>query len=401
MKPIIEVRNLTKSFRRGEYIEYGSVRDSITQLFSSKKPIPDDFNALSEVSFDVYPGEALGIIGKNGAGKSTLLKVLSRITPPTKGHVLLRGTLSSLLEVGTGFHSELTGRENIFFNGTLLGLSKSEINTHFDSIVEFSGVKEFIDTPLKRYSSGMSVRLAFSVAAHLNPDILIVDEVLAVGDLEFQKKCIRKMEEVRTNGKTVIFVSHQMSMIEKLCSRAIILSKGQIIQDGKTTDVIKAYMDQNDEMQKLTGFEQLRKPFSPLYCQRLEFLNENQQPSNLLKSGNPTRIRVHYECPEEITSFSFWIYVYDKQYTIIAEILSATHKFSEVRVDQQKKYFDILIPSLPFIPGTYTMTIVIRHKLILMDEIEQGVVFDVVYDDYFGTKQLPSLGVLFPYEFQF
>lgn len=198
--------------------------------------------ALRDVSFDVGQGEVVGIIGHNGAGKSTLLKILSRITPPTRGRVEIRGRVSSLLEVGTGFHPELTGRENIYLNGTILGMRKREIDSRFDEIVDFSGVEKFLDTPVKRYSSGMRVRLAFAVAAHLEPEILIVDEVLAVGDAEFQKKCLNKMQDVGSEGRTVLFVSHNMPAVTRLCERVVMISGGRVIDDGPTDTVVNAYL---------------------------------------------------------------------------------------------------------------------------------------------------------------
>jgi lipopolysaccharide transport system ATP-binding protein len=202
----------------------------------------EEFWALNDINIEVKPGEAVGIIGRNGAGKSTLLKLLSRITEPTSGSIRIRGRVASLLEVGTGFHNELTGRENIFLNGAILGMGRSEIKRKFDEIVAFSGVEKFIDTPVKRYSSGMFVRLAFAVAAHLEPEILIVDEVLAVGDAEFQKKCLEKMDDVGHSGRTVLFVSHNMQAITRLCSRCILLNKGSVKLDGASTDVANAYL---------------------------------------------------------------------------------------------------------------------------------------------------------------
>jgi lipopolysaccharide transport system ATP-binding protein len=199
--------------------------------------------AVRDVSFDVRQGEVVGIIGRNGAGKSTLLKILTRITPPSRGSVKITGRVSSLLEVGTGFHQELTGRENIFLNATILGMSKKEVDRKFDEIVDFSGVERFLDTPVKRYSSGMTVRLAFSVAAHLEPEILIVDEVLAVGDSAFQKKCINKMQDVSKHGRTVLFVSHNMPAVNMLCSRAILLNGGQLVMDGRPHEVIGSYLN--------------------------------------------------------------------------------------------------------------------------------------------------------------
>jgi lipopolysaccharide transport system ATP-binding protein len=201
--------------------------------------------ALKDINFEVNQGEILGLIGKNGAGKSTLLKILSRTTAPTTGNIKIKGKIASLLEVGTGFHPDLSGRDNIFLNGAILGMKKSEIRSKFDAIVEFAGVQRYIDTPVKRYSSGMYVRLAFAVAAHLEPDILIIDEVLAVGDSEFQNKCLGKMKDVSEQGRTVIFVSHNMGAVADLCSRAILLKHGMILQDGATDDVIRSYVQQN------------------------------------------------------------------------------------------------------------------------------------------------------------
>ncbi len=210
--------------------------------FGPDEDAPDILWALRDVSFSVNHGEVIGIIGRNGAGKSTLLKVLSRITEPTTGCITINGRVASLLEVGTGFHQDLTGRENIYMNGTILGMTKKEIDRKFDEIVDFSGIEKFIDTPIKRYSSGMKVRLAFSVAAHLDPEILIIDEVLAVGDVEFQKKCLGKMEDVSSQGRTVFFVSHSMAAIQRLCPRAILMRQGQCVKDGPTNDVVNEYL---------------------------------------------------------------------------------------------------------------------------------------------------------------
>ncbi len=214
MKPILEVQQVSKRFQiQHQQAAYLSLRDKLSTLFQPRTS-KEEFWALRDVSFTVQPGESVGIIGRNGAGKSTLLKILSRITPPSAGKIVLRGRLASLLEVGTGFHQELTGRENIFMNGSILGMKNSEIKSKFDEIVDFSGVEKFLDTPLKHYSSGMQLRLAFAVAAHLEPEILIVDEVLAVGDSKFQKKCIKKMEDVTGEGRTVLFVSHNLPSLK-------------------------------------------------------------------------------------------------------------------------------------------------------------------------------------------
>lgn len=247
-KPIIEVKNLSKEYKIGTHSRYLSLRDSFSNIFkASDKADKNTFWALDNLNFSVNAGESIGIIGRNGAGKSTLLKILSRITPPTKGEAILRGRLASLLEVGTGFHPELTGRENVFMNGAILGLRKTEIKAKFDEIIAFSGVEKFIDTPLKHYSSGMQLRLAFAVAAHLEPEILIIDEVLAVGDAEFQKKCLGKMDEVSKSGRTVLFVSHNMALISQLCERSILLRKGSLVEDNATAKVLKTYIDSEEE----------------------------------------------------------------------------------------------------------------------------------------------------------
>lgn len=254
--PAIEIKNLSKEYRLG-VIGHGTLYRDLQSWWARirRKTDPnstvdqyqrkrgDRFWAIKDISFDVQPGERLGIIGANGAGKSTLLKILSRVTTPTSGCARIRGRVSSLLEVGTGFHPELTGRENVYLNGTLLGMTRAEVERKFDEIVEFSGVPDYIDTPVKRYSSGMRVRLAFAVAAHLEPDILIVDEVLAVGDADFQRRCIGKMEEVsKDEGRTVLFVSHNMDAVNSLCNRAILLSEGMIQSEGEPEAITQEYL---------------------------------------------------------------------------------------------------------------------------------------------------------------
>ncbi|WP_417847617.1 polysaccharide ABC transporter ATP-binding protein [Thalassoglobus sp.] len=260
-KPVISVENLSKAYRIGVKDEIpdtlvGAMTSVIRSPFKNLQRLrrldtftggpngnesDDTLWALKDVSFDVQEGEVVGIIGRNGAGKSTLLKVLSRITDPTSGRVVIRGRVSSLLEVGTGFHPELTGRDNIYLNGTILGMTKREIDRKFDEIVDFSGVEKFLDTPVKRYSSGMQVRLAFAVAAHLEPEILIIDEVLAVGDVGFQTKCLGKMQDVARDGRTVLFVSHNMAAVESLCMRAVLVASGKIEDDNDSKGVINSY----------------------------------------------------------------------------------------------------------------------------------------------------------------
>ena len=248
MSVAIVTERLSKQYRIGELQStYGTLRDSLTaaarRLAHRDHGVHyEEIWALKDVSLEVREGEVLGVIGPNGAGKSTLLKILTRITTPTSGRAEIRGRVGSLLEVGTGFHPELTGRENVFLNGSVLGMKRREIQDKFDEIVEFSGVKQFIDTPVKRYSSGMSVRLAFAVAAHLEPEILLVDEVLAVGDAEFQRRCLGRMEDLSESGRTVLFVSHQMQAVAQLCDRVILLQSGGLVLDGPSGDVVAHYL---------------------------------------------------------------------------------------------------------------------------------------------------------------
>ena len=253
-QPIVTVRNLAKRYMLGHAPRHDTLRDRLThgmarglrkltrRSLSKETAEAPPFLALNNISFDVQQGEALGIIGRNGAGKSTLLKVLSQITEPTRGEVRIRGRVASLLEVGTGFHPELSGRENVFLNGAILGMSRAEISRKFDEIIAFAGVEKCLDTPVKRYSSGMYVRLAFAVAAHLEPEILIVDEVLAVGDAAFQKKCLGKMGDVTKEGRTVLFVSHNMTAVQSLCRRALLLSEGELAADGTVGPVVTRYL---------------------------------------------------------------------------------------------------------------------------------------------------------------
>jgi lipopolysaccharide transport system ATP-binding protein len=262
MESMIEINNLSKKYKYGETQLYYTFRDILMDLI--KKPLKlfnkksetinlekNEFWALKDISFKVKKGEAVGIIGPNGAGKSTLLKILSRITPPTKGEAILGGRVGSLLEVGTGFQQELTGRENIYLNGAILGMKRREIDDKFDEIVNFSEMYKFLDTPVKHYSSGMYMRLAFSVAAHLDSEIMIVDEVLAVGDAEFQKKCLRKIKEITKDGtRTVLFVSHNMSAVSALCKRSIYLNKGVVEYDGYTKVAVNKYMRHSNYSQK-------------------------------------------------------------------------------------------------------------------------------------------------------
>jgi lipopolysaccharide transport system ATP-binding protein len=255
MEPILEIQDIGKRFMiNHEQQSYLSLREKISGIFKPSFP-KQEFWALKDISFNVFPGESIGIIGKNGAGKSTLLKILSKITPPSTGRIISRGRIASLLEVGTGFHPELTGRENVFMNGSILGMRKKEILKNFDAIVDFAGVEKFIDTPLKHYSSGMQLRLAFAVAAFLENEILIIDEVLAVGDAEFQKKCLGKMEQVSKSGRTVLFVSHDIEAVSVLCSKGVLLDTGSLIQFDDIHSIINTYSNQYQDSFKTWDYE--------------------------------------------------------------------------------------------------------------------------------------------------
>lgn len=244
MKPILEIDNIGKKFRiQHELKPYRSLRESLTGIFRNTKTSYEEFYALKNVSFNVNAGEAIGIVGKNGSGKSTLLKILSKITPPSEGKIISRGRIASLLEVGTGFHFELTGRENVYLNGSILGMTRTEIRSKFDEIIDFSGTEKFLDTPLKHYSSGMQLRLAFAVAAFLEPEIMIIDEVLAVGDAEFQKKCLGKMEDAsKKEGKTILFVSHDLNAITNLTQKSILLKAGSVDSFDSSIKIVEKYL---------------------------------------------------------------------------------------------------------------------------------------------------------------
>ncbi|MFH1777836.1 MAG: polysaccharide ABC transporter ATP-binding protein [Candidatus Omnitrophota bacterium] len=328
-KPIIQVKKISKKYRIGHQERYLALRDVIANCF--KKPWQiftkasnhvsnEDFWALKDIDFDVQQGEVVGVIGRNGAGKTTLLKILSRITYPSKGEIRLLGRVGSLLEVGTGFHPELTGRENIYFNGAILGMRKKEIERKFDEIVDFSGVEKFLDTPVKRFSSGMKVRLAFSVAAHLDPEILLIDEVLAVGDAQFQKKCLGKMQNVSKSGRTILFVSHNMSAVRNLCKRTILLDQGNKIMDTDTETVIPKYLDQNlqqgakvSENEFAGKIEGLVNRYNPTIRFKEVFLaDEHGIVRNRFRSDERIIVGVTYECLTVVGDIRVVIQVVDE-----------------------------------------------------------------------------------------
>lgn len=306
MKPIISVEGLGKSYtiRHEGETRYKSLREELfklpTRLLSRGGQSQEEFWALRDVNFDIMPGDRVGIIGRNGAGKSTLLKLLSRITEPTTGRITLRGRVASLLEVGTGFHPELTGRENIFLNGAILGMSRAEVRRKFDEIVDFAGVEKFLDTPVKRYSSGMYVRLAFAVAAHLEPEILIVDEVLAVGDAEFQRKCLGKMESAGKEGRTVLFVSHNVSAIRGICNNGIYLKNGTGVFSGKIEDAISEYSKET-----LTIANTFEADASRKHIKKIWFENRSHEKCSQFIMGDSFYICINLHGRLEDCSFGF------------------------------------------------------------------------------------------------
>jgi len=301
----ISINNLGKRYRirhETERPQYVALRDVIAdrakRLFrtpGSTRPTSEDFWALKNVSFEIKHGEMVGIIGRNGAGKSTLLKLLSRITEPTSGRIRLRGRVASLLEVGTGFHPELTGRENIFLNGAILGMTRAEIRQKFDEIVDFAEISNFLDTPVKRYSNGMYVRLAFAVAAHLEPEILLVDEVLAVGDAAFQRKCMGKMGQVAHQGRTILFVSHNMGAIETLTQRAVVLERGQVAFQGSTAEAIRTYVRLNSECVEVDVGSLARTGSERVRLRRVYAADEAGEPTNMVASGGPLKVVLEYD----------------------------------------------------------------------------------------------------------
>ncbi len=323
-KPIIEVKNLSKEYILTHNAQpYYTLRDSLMNFV--KKPLEfffaknssskkEKFMALKDINFSVMPGEVIGIIGRNGAGKSTLLKILSQITPPTSGSIHLRGRVASLLEVGTGFHPELTGRENIYLNGAILGMTQKEIKSKFNEIVEFAGIEKFLDTPVKRYSSGMYVRLAFAVAAHLEPEILIVDEVLAVGDAEFQKKCLGKMGDIaKQDGRTVLFVSHNMAAIQQLCTKGILLNNGEIVFTGDADSVVNHYLQQNnhDDLDTEKNIaHQVDKIFQLIYA---KVCNERLEKKGIFESDENIVLFFRFKIKEKIPGLYAYLQISRKE----------------------------------------------------------------------------------------
>ncbi|MDO4629117.1 MAG: ABC transporter ATP-binding protein [Planctomycetia bacterium] len=385
MVTALELNHVWKKFHRGEF--HDSLRDAIPALVKScvglgsqKSELAEkDFWALQDIDFKVEEGERLGFIGHNGAGKSTLLKILSNIIAPNRGSMRVHGKLRALIEIGAGFHGDLTGKENIYLNGAILGMTKKEIDRNFDSIVDFSGIEAFLNMPVKRYSSGMAARLGFAVAAHLDPDILIVDEVLSVGDIQFQKKCLGKMNEVANSGRTVLFVSHNISAIRQLCHRSILLDHGKTLADGPTDEVIKQYLGMTESQSKLSLAERTNREGNGNARVTAILSGSNLSdlsPSGFTDMGGSLYIRVKYDCIREITHPVIAVSIWNMTGEIL--LLNMTTSLTEKipRPLRGQGYVDFQIPFQPLVTGEYLFSVGIyerendeTRRLIIVDHI--------------------------------
>jgi lipopolysaccharide transport system ATP-binding protein len=402
MRPIIKAEQISKQYRIGtRETAYSTVRETLmTALRSPFRTRRSKGNgdgstiwALKDVSFEVQPGEVIGIIGRNGAGKSTLLKILSRITEPTTGRAELYGRVGSLLEVGTGFHPELTGRENIFLNGSILGMTRKEIERKFDEIVAFAEVDLFIDTPVKRYSSGMYLRLAFAVAAHLEPEILVVDEVLAVGDAAFQKKCLGKMSDVARQGRTVLFVSHNMTAIRSLCSRAILLQQGRKAMEGEAGMCIDRYLaevtKEASNEAELTEAPRPRVADKTLQIERVRIVSLDGRP--LVRSGDPFEMELDFRVSDPIVGVTLGINVQSVDSVSIMECRSS-HHYGAIEISVPGQYrISCRIKQNILSPGLYFLGVGARCASKYLDYVPQAITFEVYSDETVASLWLDDV----------
>jgi lipopolysaccharide transport system ATP-binding protein len=364
MTDSIRVENVSKAYRLGKAAQETMLRERVASFlrspFSREQDRGEILWALQDVSFSIKEGEVVGIIGRNGAGKSTLLKVLSKITHPTSGRMKVAGRVASLLEVGTGFHEELTGRENIYLNGSILGMKRREVEEKLDAIVSFAGVERFVDTPIKRYSSGMRLRLGFAVAAHLDPDVLIIDEVLAVGDAGFQKKCLRVMEDLRSGGRTVLFVSHNMAAVENLCSRGIWIDNGRIREDGQTRGIIQSYMATFAEAQQ-AGSDlrriEVRRGSGEIRYTGIELLSPEGRPQPVTRSGEALTIRLYYNAEKPIPYASFGIRLTTDLGTLVTDTSTWHHGIDIPEVPPGDGHIDLEIDGVNLLQASYYLSL--------------------------------------------
>jgi lipopolysaccharide transport system ATP-binding protein len=396
---VIRVENIGKRYILGKGYSpaitfWGRARQSIAGTFDwltqqIKGPSPDQILwALKNVSFEVKKGEVLGVIGPNGAGKSTLLKLLTRITEPTEGFAEIIGRVGSLLEVGTGMHPELTGRENIYLNATILGMTKKEVDAKFDEIVDFSGIEKFIDTPVKRYSSGMNVRLGFAIAAHLEPEIIMVDEVLAVGDAEFQKKCLGKMQDVASYGRTVIFVSHNMGSITSLCSRCMLLRNGELLLDTEPQKAILEHL-KKVETKETTLLERTdRRGAGKVKITKISFLETNSQQEVLSVTSDTNltiKIKYHSQLDSPILKLNIGLAVYNNsgQMVTIFNSQMASQKYHNL---PHESTLQCIVPKIALMPGSYYFkpTLFVNERL--EDQVESAAVLNIEQGDFYGTS---------------
>ena len=402
--PVISVENLGKKYRITHHNERRRYRRLSEELWNAAKApfklfdksasrtgsglrtassYSEDFWALRDVSFEVNEGDVVGIIGRNGAGKSTLLKILSQITEPTTGRVRIKGRVASLLEVGTGFHPELTGRENIFLNGAILGMTRAEIKRKFDEIVAFAEVEQFLDTPVKRYSSGMYVRLAFAVAAHLDPEILVVDEVLAVGDAAFQKKCLGKMQDVSKGGRTVLFVSHNMSAIQSLCAHGVFLKSGRLDTLGATSSVIARYISQSAAVAsgKVEFDDRTLERFGPkelAVLKSLCLLDADKQFLQVVKMGQSITIRLEIEFKNPGNSFEIGVSVGNMLGVELHYLISNWEGLEAIETAGLKT-IEVTVPSLNLFPGSYQLSVWVKQQGGAYDDaVHEAIQFEVV-----------------------
>lgn len=397
MKPIVSITSISKKYRIGLKQPYYSLRDALIRIFTkpftlfTKKKLDglqtDEFWAVKDVSFNIYAGESIGIIGRNGAGKSTLLKILSRITPPSSGEVILRGRVASLLEVGTGFNPELTGRENIYLNGAILGMKQWEIKKHFASIVEFAEIEKFLDTPVKRYSSGMYMRLAFAVAAHLTPEILIVDEVLAVGDTAFQKKCIGKMDEVAKSGRTVLFVSHNMGAIRQLCSKVVVLERGKVLFEGPVEKGIAKYLASVEQKKhaSLLSIKRIGDYTLDAKIAGVTIESGGKKNPQDIDSRKPMTITVSIETVRP-TEAGVCLYIKDENQRTVIYLVSGYLNKKIFHLKKGKSVISCMIPSTNLTSGSYTIDVGLLYpERDWTDFVPDAVSFSVDHMDPFDV----------------
>jgi lipopolysaccharide transport system ATP-binding protein len=393
----LRVERLAKAYtiRRGVPTStYKTLREEIGGLFTRRSDASDriTIHALSDATFDVHDGEVVGIIGRNGAGKSTLLKLIARITEPTAGRVAVYGRVGTLLEVGTGFHPELTGRENVFLSGAILGMKRREIAAALDAIFEFADIGPYADTPVKRYSSGMFMRLAFSVAAHLEPEILIVDEVLAVGDAEFQKKCLGKMRDVSQSGRTVLFVSHNMAAVQQLCTRGIVLERGRLVFDGGVGGAVGHYLDANRAAATETLEGRVdRRGSGRLVFTRVELIGDDGAPVSVALSGRDLRVRFHYrsesERPDALVNVAF--NVRSPQGYLLTNLNNVDTGHARLPL-YRTGYFECVWPRLNLRAGVYDCTLFCSVDSEIADWLQNAFRLDVEDGDFHGTGRLIS-----------